>query len=320
MSSSSPLSCFEANKMSNIWTLLLTSMNCEKFCQNMENMGTKYIILNILEIWPNVIILHCFEIFFHDRLFQSKNLAPKYFSHHRYNFGIIFGNPFELFVQYVFDGSMFYRLKPFTPLSQTIKLTSRFMNFHREIYFNAHREIKAILFGQFWCCVRNMILQAGEIWNPALKNMIPVAIFFCDTLGKIEWLWTQWQNKQGVSFLAMLRMMCLVLMAMLMLMLMLMLIIVYRSSSAALFGLSREESLRINEGSHHYYLDSDDYLYRHYFISLRVVVTRNWPSQLLFVFVFGCWCYYRRSLHWLYGHHIAFPCESDSRNMGQPRQ
>ena len=44
--------------MSNIWTLLLTSKNCEKFCQNMENMGTKYIILSVREIRTIVIILH----------------------------------------------------------------------------------------------------------------------------------------------------------------------------------------------------------------------------------------------------------------------
>ena len=88
------------------------------------------------------------------------------------------------------EGSMFYRLKPFTPFSQTIKLTTRVMNFHWEIYSDAHREIQAILFGQFfWCCGRNMNLQACEIWNSALKDMIPVAIFFCDNLVKLEWLW-----------------------------------------------------------------------------------------------------------------------------------
>ena len=74
MCSSSPLSCFEANKMSNIWTLLLTSMNCEKFCQNMENMGTKYIILSVREIRTIVIILHFFKIFFHDCLSSSPSL------------------------------------------------------------------------------------------------------------------------------------------------------------------------------------------------------------------------------------------------------
>ena len=197
---------------------------------------------------------------------------------------------------------MFYRLKPFTPFSQTIKLTTRVMNFHWEIYSDAHREIQAILFGQFfWCCGRNMNLQACEIWNSALKDMIPVAIFFCDNLIKLEWLWLHREWCVWYWW----RCWC-------------------RSCWSLSIGARVRPCLgfpvRINEDLHRHYQDSDDYQYRHYFISLRAVVTRNWPSQLLFVFVFGCWCYNRRSLHWLYGHHIAFPCESDSLNVGQPRQ